>query len=137
MELDSMSDEEIKYYLCQELLEMEMERSRQARDRYGESKEHSEHLKILLDEIKNSEKVIRSHLDTYTKIWEGLKNLGVDKTRLEELNKQLEDVRKTLEECTNAREDCAKVHKAVKTTCRSVKKRCGSCARHSINIYHS
>ena len=112
MACDSMSDAEMEYYLRQELLEIETERSRQARGRYEESKEHNEHLQDLLDEIKQSEDVIRSHLDTYKEIWEGLKNLGVEETRLKELNRQLEDVRKTLEECTNAREDCAKVHKA-------------------------
>ena len=105
MACDSMSDTEIEYYLHQELLEIETERSRQARGRYEGSKEHNEHLQDLLDEIKQSEDVIRSHLDTYKEIWEGLKILGVEETRLKELNRQLEDVRKTLEECT-------KVHKA-------------------------
>ena len=109
---DDTSDTEIEHYLRQELLEIEIERSRQARGHYEESKEHNEHLQDLLDEIKQSEDVIRSHLDTYKEIWEGLKKLGVGETRLQELNKQLEDVKKTLEECTNAREECAKVHKA-------------------------
>ena len=103
------SEQEIECILRQELLQIEVDRSEQARDRFGKSNEHDERLTYLLNEIKHSEDVIRNRIKTYKEIKDGLRNLGVQQTKLDELNEQVKHVETSLKECTKAREECTRV----------------------------
>ena len=110
MSLDRMSTLDIEYHLYCELAQIELERSKTVRGRHGKRKKHDRHVQYLLKEIEKSENLIRRRIKTYDQIVEGLKRLGIDQSKLDQLDEEVGNVKTTLQECTQARKDCAKVY---------------------------
>ena len=111
MSLERMSDIEIDYYLHKKLLEIEVEQSKKVRRRYERIKNHDKSVRDLLKDIELSEKLITRRITTYEEIVEGLKRLGVDRTKLDVLQEQVGKVKTTLQEYTKVKKDCVNVQK--------------------------
>ena len=110
MSLDRMGNIEIECHLYREVLQIEMERSKIVRGHHRKRKEHDKRVNDLLKEIEDLENLIRKRVRVYEEITEGLKQLGVEQTKLNELDEEMEKVKTTSHECTKTRKDCTKVY---------------------------